>query len=83
MVQFECNAEMFMIRPAPVQTTGHVPLKSVARDMACAKLQSKILSVQAAKLHHELPPEQQATMLSAGDAALARIGQPCTSPRQR
>ena len=42
----------------------------LARDMAFAKLQSRILSaaeaVQAAKLHHDMPPEQQANMLSAG-----------------
>ena len=59
-----------IIRPAPVQTDERVPPKSLARDMAFAKLQSRILSaaeaVQAAKLHAELSPEQQAIMLSAG-----------------
>ena len=44
--------------------------ESLARDMAFAKLQSRILSaaeaVQAAKLHGDMPPEQQAIMLSAG-----------------
>ena len=43
--------------------------KSLARDMAFAKQQSRILSaaeaVQAAKLHSEMLPEQQAIMLSA------------------
>ena len=69
-----------VIRPAPVQATCQVPLKSVA----CAKLQSRILSaaeaVQAAKLPQEMPPEQQAIILSA--RALAQIGL-CISPRQR
>ena len=59
-----------IIRPAPVQTDERVPPKSLARDMAFAILQSRILSaaeaVQAAKLHAELSPEQQAIMLSAG-----------------
>ena len=59
-----------IVRLALVQTADRVPPKSVARDMAFAKLQSKILSaaeaVQAAKLHSEVPPEQQAIMLSAG-----------------
>ena len=58
-----------VIRPAPVQATHHVPPRSVARDMLHAKLQSRILSateaVQAAKLHGEIPSEQQAIMLSA------------------
>ena len=59
-----------VVRPAPVQTADRVPSKSLARDMAFAKLQSRILSaaeaVQAAKLHSEMLPEQQAIMLSAG-----------------
>ena len=59
-----------IVRPAPVQTAGRVPPKSLARDMAFAKLQSRILSaaeaVQAAKLHSEMLPEQQAIVLSAG-----------------
>ena len=59
-----------IVRSAPVQMANSVPPKSVARDMAFAKLQSRILSaaeaVQAAKLHSEMLPEQQATMLSAG-----------------
>ena len=59
-----------IVRSAPVQMADRVPPKSLARDMAFAKLQSRILSaaeaVQAAKLHNEMLPEQQATMLSAG-----------------
>ena len=59
-----------IVRPAPVQAADSVPPKSLARDMAFAKLQSKILSaaeaVQAARLHSEMLPEQQAIMLSAG-----------------
>ena len=59
-----------IVRPAPVQTENRVPPKSRARDMAFAKLQSRILSateaVQAAKLHSEMLPEQQAILLSAG-----------------
>ena len=51
--------------------TDHVPPRSVARDVVNAKLQSRILSavevVQAAKLHQEMPPEQQAIMLRAGE----------------
>ena len=39
-------------------------------------------AVQAAKLHSEMHPEQQATTLSAGGPALARAGRPCTSHRQ-
>ena len=49
---------------------GNVPPKSLARDVAFAKLQSRILAaveaVQAAKLHSDMPPDQQAIMLSAG-----------------
>ena len=59
-----------IVRPAPVQAADSVPPKSLARDMAFAKLQSRILSaaeaVQAAKLHSEMPPEKQAIMHSAG-----------------
>ena len=59
-----------IVRPAPVRTDERVPPTSLARDMAFAKLQSRILSaseaVQAAKLHAELSPEHQAIMLSAG-----------------
>ena len=55
-----------VIRPAPVQVADNV-----ARDMAYAKLQSRILAAaeaaQAAKRHHALPPEQQAVVLSAGE----------------
>ena len=62
-----------IVRPAPVQTADNVPPKSLARDMAFAKLRSRILSaaeaVQAAKLHSEMPPEQQAILLSAGGPA--------------
>ena len=50
-------AEIF--RPAPVQTADRVPPKSLAWDVALAEL-------QAAKLHSDTLPEQQATMLSAG-----------------
>ena len=49
-----------IVRPAPVQAADSVPPKSLARDMAFAKLQWRILSaaeaVQAAKLHSEMPP---------------------------
>ena len=59
-----------IVRPAPVQTADKVPSKSLARDMAFAKLQSRILSaseaVQSAKVHSEMLPEQQAIVLSAG-----------------
>ena len=59
-----------IVRLAPVQVVDRVPPKRLARDMAFAKLQSRILSaaeaVQAAKLHSEMLPEQQAIMLSAG-----------------
>ena len=59
-----------IVLPAPVQAADSVPWKSLGRDMAFAKLQSSILSaaeaVQAAKLHSETLPEQQAIMLSAG-----------------
>ena len=76
-----------IVGPAPVQTADRVPPESVARDMAFAKLQSRILSaaeaVQAVKVHCEMLPEQQATPLSAGGTlALARAGRPCTSHRQ-
>ena len=60
-----------IVRPAPVQSADWVPPKSLARDMAFAKLQSRILSaaeaVQAAKLRGDMSPEQQAIMLSAGE----------------
>ena len=52
-----------------MQTADRVPPKSLARDMAFSKLQSWILAaeaVQAAKLHSEMLPEEQAIMLSAG-----------------
>ena len=59
-----------IVRLAPVQASENVPPKSLAWDMAFAKLQSRILSaaeaVQAAKLHSDMPPEQQAIMVSAG-----------------
>ena len=77
-----------IVRPALVQSANNVPPKSLARDMAFAELQSRILSaaeaVQAAKLHSEMLPEQQAVVLSTGggDLALARAGRPCTSHRQ-
>ena len=55
--------------PGPCAGGRERPPKSFARDMAFAKLQSRILSaaetVQAAKLHSEMLPEQQAIMLSA------------------
>ena len=57
-------------RPPGSCAGGNVPPKSLARDVAFAKLQSRILAaveaVQAAKLHSDMPPEQQAIMLSAG-----------------
>ena len=59
-----------IVRQAPVQSAENVPPKSLARDMAFAMLQSRILpaaeAVQAAKPHHEMPPEHQAIMLGAG-----------------
>ena len=59
-----------VVRPAPVQSDDRVLPKTLARDMAFAKLHSRILSaaeaVQAARLHTEMPPEQQAIMLTAG-----------------
>ena len=47
-----------IVRPAPVQAADSVPPKSLARDMAFAKVQSRIMSaaaeaVQAAKLHND------------------------------
>ena len=69
-----------------MQTADNVPPKSLARDMAFAKLRSRILSaaeaVQAAKLHSEMPPERQAILLSAEGLALARAGRPCTNRQQ-
>ena len=45
-----------------MQAADRVPLKSLARDMALAKLLSRFLSaaevVQPAKLHSDMPPEQ-------------------------
>ena len=59
-----------IVRQAPVQSAENVPPKSLARDMAFAMLQSRILpaaeAVQAAKPHHEMPPEHQAVTLGAG-----------------
>ena len=64
------NRAAEIVRSAPVQTADRVPPKSLARIMAFAKLQSRILSaaeaVQAAKLHSEMLPEQHAILLSAG-----------------
>ena len=59
-----------VIRPVPGQPAQRAPPRSLPRDMAYAKLLSRILSaaeaVQAARLDHGLPFEQQAIMLSAG-----------------
>ena len=76
-----------IVRPAPVQSADWVPAKSLVRDMAFAKLQSRILSVaeavQAAKPHGDMHPERQAVMPSAvADLELARVGRPCTNHRQ-
>ena len=76
-----------IVRPAPVQTDEWVPPKSLARDMAFAKLRSRLLSgaeaVQAAKLHAEQSPEQQAIMLSAGGPGTGTsAGQQCTNHRR-
>ena len=64
------NRAAVIVRPAPVQTADGVPPKSLARDVAFAELQSKILSaaeaVQAAKPHGDMLLEQQAIMLGAG-----------------
>ena len=74
-----------IVRPAPVQSANWVPPKSLARDMAIAKLQSRILAaaeaVQAAKLHGDMLPEQQAILLSAGGPGTGTCW-PCTSHRQ-
>ena len=55
---------------ALVQAADSAPPKSLAQDMAFAKLQSRILSaaeaVRPANLHSEMPPEQQAIMLAGG-----------------
>ena len=71
-----------IVRPAPVQAADGVPPKSLARSMASAMLQSRILSaaqlVQAVKLLSEMPPERQVR----GGLALARVGRPCTNHRQ-
>ena len=51
-----------IVRLALVQTADRAPPKSLAPDMAFAKLQSRILSAAAAvhaKLHSEMLPEQQ------------------------
>ena len=63
-----------IVRPAPVQSADWVPPKSQAEDMAFAKLQA----VQAAKLHSDMPPVQQAIMLSAGGPGTGT----CTNHRQ-
>ena len=55
-----------VVRPAPVQASDSVPPKSLARDMAFAKL------------HSEMRPEQQAVTLSAGGPS----HWPCTNHRQ-
>ena len=66
---FDKRAEE-IVRLAPVQTEERIPPRSLARDMALAKMQSRILSaaeaVQAAKLHAKFSPEHQAIMSSAG-----------------
>ena len=58
-----------IVRPAPVRASDSVPPTSLARDMAFARLQSRILStveaVQFVKLHHDVPPEQHTIILSA------------------
>ena len=70
---------------APVQVADRVPPQSLARDMAFAKLQPRILlaaeAVQAAKLHGEMLPEQQAIMLSARRPGTGTCWT-CTSHRQ-
>ena len=56
-----------IVRAALVQKADRVPPKSLARDMAFAELQSRILSAAEAvqaKLHSEMLPEQRA--ISAG-----------------
>ena len=66
-----------IVRPALVQSADWDPPKSLARDMAFAKLQSRILSaaeaVQAAKLHGDL---------SQLPCLVRAVGRPCTGHRQ-
>ena len=73
-----------IVRPAPVQSADSVPPKSLARDVAFAKLQSRILvaaeAVQAAKPHSEMPPELHVIMLSAGGPG-GRAGRPHVTDR--
>ena len=76
-----------IVHPALVQSADRVPPKSLAQDMAFAKLQSRILSaaeaVQAANLHSEMLPEQQAIILSAvGPGTGTSCTGTCTSHRQ-
>ena len=58
-----------IVRPAPVQSADWVRRRAWL-GTTLAKLQSRILSaaeaVHAANLHGDMPPEQQAIMLSAG-----------------
>ena len=73
-----------IVRLAPGADGRQGPAKKPCTRLAFAKLQSRILSaaeaVQAAKLHCEMLPEQQA--ISSVRRNLARAGRPCTSHRQ-
>ena len=75
-----------IVRPAPVQVADNVPPQSLARDMAFAKLQLRILSaaevVQAAKLHGDMPRSNRPSCSARADLALARSGRPCVNRRQ-
>ena len=63
-----------IVRPAPVQAADNVPPKSLARDMAFAKLQSRILAaaeaVQAAKRFRLLDGHAQVTDRTGTECAM-------------
>ena len=67
-----------MFRPSPVQTGDSVPPNSVARDMAVARLQFRMLAVpealQAVKLCNEMALKLQAMMLCAGGQGTGTTG---------
>ena len=76
-----------VIRPAPVQVADTVPPKSLAQDMANAKSQSRTWQLRKqCRLQNcttSCPQSSKPSCSILGDWALARVGQPCTSPRQR
>ena len=75
-----------IVRPAPVQSADTVPPKSLARDMAFARLHSRILAaamaVQAAKYTAKCLWNNRPSCLVRADLVLVRAGRPCTSHRQ-